>query len=141
MFEIGIISIIVLAGGYWVTLWLMRRHDDVLHGDFVHDEEGAVASALADRPFPSRLPFPPKPQVPAMPAGTRPSVTRPSVAKPSVIKPSVVRPSVIKPSVAKPVSAPAPPVRPPAPTLSERSDTLQTLLASIKRDLRDASQL
>ena len=40
MFEIGVISIVVLAVGYWVTLWLMGRHDDVLDGDFVHAEQG-----------------------------------------------------------------------------------------------------
>jgi hypothetical protein len=94
MLEIGIISIIVLAVGYWVTLWLMGRHDDVLHGDFVHAEQGADAPAFADQPFPARPPFP-----------------------------------------AQPLPAPAPA------TLSERSDTLQTLLASIKQDLKDASQL
>ena len=44
-----------------------------------------------------------------------------------------------KPAAAKPVPAPTLPAQPPA--LSERSDTLQTLLASIKRDLKDASQL
>jgi hypothetical protein len=38
MFEISIFSVIVLAIGYWVALWLMGRHDDVLHGDFVHVE-------------------------------------------------------------------------------------------------------
>jgi hypothetical protein len=38
MFEISILCVIVLAVGYWVTLWLMGRHDDVLHGDFVHAE-------------------------------------------------------------------------------------------------------
>jgi hypothetical protein len=38
MFEISILCVIVLAVGYWVALWLMGRHDDVLHGDFVHAE-------------------------------------------------------------------------------------------------------
>jgi hypothetical protein len=32
-----------LAVGYWVALWLMGRHDDVLHGDFVHVEQGPDA--------------------------------------------------------------------------------------------------
>ena len=39
MFEIGIFCIIVLAIGYWAALWLMGRHDDVLHGDFVQVEQ------------------------------------------------------------------------------------------------------
>jgi hypothetical protein len=34
MFEIGIFCVILLAVGYWVALWLMGRHDDVLHGPF-----------------------------------------------------------------------------------------------------------
>ena len=117
MFEVGIISIIVLAVGYWVTLWLMGRHDDVLHGDFVHAEQGADAPALADPPFPARPPFPAKPPT---------------------------RSAAVKPVATKPVSTRTLPVQPlsaPAPTLSERSDTLQTLLASIKQDLKDASQL
>src|SRR5271155_3453641 len=67
MIEIGIISIIVLAVGYWVTLWLMGRHDDVLHGDFVHSEPGAETAALPDEPFPDRPPFPAKPTFPVKP--------------------------------------------------------------------------
>jgi hypothetical protein len=125
MFEIGIISIIVLAVGYWVTLWLMGRHNDVLHGDFVHDEGGGVVAAPADQPLASQSPFPARPEFPAKPVVTEP---RPSAAKLSSAKPL--------PDLARPAQTPAP-----APALSERSDTLQTLLASIKRDLKDASQL
>ena len=51
MFEIGIFCVIVLAVGYWVVLWLMGRHDDVLHGDFVHVEAGPEAA-------PPNLPMP-----------------------------------------------------------------------------------
>ena len=39
MFEISILCVIGLAIGYWAALWLMGRHDDVLHGDFVHAEQ------------------------------------------------------------------------------------------------------
>jgi hypothetical protein len=126
MFEVGIISIIVLAVGYWVTLWLMGRHDDVLHGDFVHGEEGPEASALPDPPFPARPAFPP-----------RPAIKRP--------QPKPRKPAMVKPAAAKSAPTDALPPQPhpaPAPTaFSERSDTLQSLLASIKRDLKDASQL
>lgn len=38
MFEISIFFVIVLAIGYWMAVRLMRRHDDVLHGDFIHQE-------------------------------------------------------------------------------------------------------
>jgi hypothetical protein len=41
MFEISIFCVIVLAIGYWTALWLMGRHDDVLHGDFVEVEPGS----------------------------------------------------------------------------------------------------
>lgn len=122
MIEIGIISIIVLAVGYWVTLWLMGRRDDVLHGDFVHAEPGgAETAALSDQPFPARPPFPAKPMFPAKPT---------LAAKPGA------KAAIVKPIPAKPA-----PAQPPPAALSERSDTLQSLLASIKRDLKDASQL
>ena len=49
MFEFSILCVIALAIGYWVTLWLMGRHDDVLHGDFVHSES---------RPEPPPAPLP-----------------------------------------------------------------------------------
>jgi hypothetical protein len=74
MFEIGIFCIIALAMGYWTTLWLMGRREDVLHGDFVQAEQGAEA-------------------------------------------------------------APAPAAH------AASTDTLQSLLASIKQDLKDAAQI
>jgi len=81
MFEIGIFCVIVLAIGYWVALWLMGRHDDVLHGDFIHADEGPGAAPAAS------------------PASSLPQ-RRP-----------------------------------------DGSDALQSLLASIKRDLKDAAQI
>jgi hypothetical protein len=50
MFEIGILCVIVLAVGYWATLWLMGRHDDVLHGDFVEVEPGSDAASAPPPP-------------------------------------------------------------------------------------------
>ena len=35
MFEFIILGVIALAVGYWVTLFVMGRRDDVLHGHFV----------------------------------------------------------------------------------------------------------
>ncbi len=114
MFEIGVISIVVLAVGYWVTLWLMGRHDDVLHGDFVHAEQGPdSASVFPDQRFPVHPPFP---------------------AKPRVAKPSARQPASAE-------TLPAAKVPAPSPASPDSSDTLQALLASIKRDLKDASQL
>ena len=38
MFELIILCVIALAVGYWVTLFLMGRRDDVLHGHFVQTD-------------------------------------------------------------------------------------------------------
>ncbi len=126
MFEVGIISIIVLAVGYWVTLWLMGRRDDVLHGDFVHAEDAAEALARPDPSLSARPPFPPKPAIKRPKAGLAP-------ARPDMINPTAAKPAPTEARAEQLSPAPAP--------LSERSDTLQSLLASIKRDLKDASQL
>jgi hypothetical protein len=53
MFEIGIFCVILLAIGYWVALWLMGRHDDVLHGDFIHAEEGAEPASTSSTSLPA----------------------------------------------------------------------------------------
>jgi len=46
MFELGILSVILLAVGYWATLRMAGRRDDVLHGKFVQAEPGAAANAV-----------------------------------------------------------------------------------------------
>jgi hypothetical protein len=57
MFELGILGIILLAVGYWATLWTMGRREDVLHGKFVEVEPAAAAvepaPALQGAPRPS----------------------------------------------------------------------------------------
>jgi hypothetical protein len=59
MLEIGILVFLMLAVGYWATLWIMGRRDDVLHGQFVEFEgEDELAPALA---APSPIPTRPKP--------------------------------------------------------------------------------
>jgi len=45
MFELGILGVILLAVGYWATLWMAGRRDDVLHGKFVQVEAGAAVVA------------------------------------------------------------------------------------------------
>jgi hypothetical protein len=94
MFEIGIFCVILLAIGYWVALWLMGRHDDVLHGDFVHADQGADYTPASLPPLP-------------LPTTALPTTSLPPTS--------------------------SSPVRP--------SDSLQSLLAAIKRDLKDASQI
>ena len=94
MLEIGILVFVLLAVGYWATLWIMGRRDDVLHGQFVEFEgEDEFASAMATpSPVPTR-------------------------ARPA--------------PVSKPVAAePAP-----------NAEALQSLLASIKQELKNASQV
>jgi len=57
MFELGILGIILLAVGYWATLWTMGRREDVLHGKFVEVEPGAAAVA-EPAPVPQVAPRP-----------------------------------------------------------------------------------
>ena len=56
MLEIGILVFLLLAFGYWVTLWIMGRRDDVLHGQFVEFEQGET-SCRNDRDWPRLRPF------------------------------------------------------------------------------------
>ena len=46
MFELGIFCVILLAVGYWATMWTMGRRDDVLHGKFVQAEPQAEPAAV-----------------------------------------------------------------------------------------------
>jgi hypothetical protein len=58
MFEFVILCMIVLAVGYWATLWLMGRRNDVLHGDFVETEarpDVPSHPSLAAKPRAERL--------------------------------------------------------------------------------------
>jgi hypothetical protein len=73
MLEIGILVFLVLAFGYWATLWIMGRRNDVLHGQFVEFEgEDELAPAMAaPSPVPTRpkpAPQAPKPPISAEPA-------------------------------------------------------------------------
>ena len=93
MFEISIFCVIVLAIGYWVALWLMGRHDDVLHGDFVQTELGPEPAAT-----------------PSQPASSPPKSSQSKSSQPTPMRP-------------------------------DRAESLQSLLAAIKRDLKDAAQI
>ena len=55
MLEIGIFCVILLAAGYWATMFVMGRRDDVIHGKFVHSEEGDFAAPAMPTP-PPRFP-------------------------------------------------------------------------------------
>lgn len=58
MLEISVFCVILLAAGYWVAMFVMGRHDDVIHGNFVHSEEGGdfsrPAMPMPPPPFPKR---------------------------------------------------------------------------------------
>ncbi|WP_375781137.1 hypothetical protein ACE103_18120 [Bradyrhizobium sp. ma5] len=41
IFEAIVFGVILLAVGYWATMFVMGRRDDVLHGKFVEDEPAA----------------------------------------------------------------------------------------------------
>jgi hypothetical protein len=58
MFELSIFCVIALAIGYWATLFLMGRREDVLHGDFVEGKEQSepTATQLPTEQLPSARP-------------------------------------------------------------------------------------
>ncbi|MGW1423113.1 hypothetical protein ACWAT4_23700 [Bradyrhizobium manausense] len=56
MLEIGIFCVILLAAGYWMAMYVMGRHDDVIHGKFVHSEEQGEFAAPAMPTPPPRFP-------------------------------------------------------------------------------------
>jgi hypothetical protein len=72
MIEIGIFCVILLAAGYWATMFVMGRRDDVIHGKFVRAEEaGDFAPAAMPAPTP---PFPKRPVKAAKPVSVRPAI-------------------------------------------------------------------
>jgi hypothetical protein len=115
MFEIGVFLVILFALGYWATLFIMGRREDVLHGEFVEAEPEAAA-APAGRPMPvAETPF-----VPGI-------LTR--SALPPVPAPLA---SVAEPPPATVVRAPERPAN---------LEALQSLLVSIKQELKNAAQI
>jgi hypothetical protein len=69
MLEIGIFCVILLAAGYWATMFVMGRRDDVIHGKFVHSEDEGV---FTQAPMPAP-PFPKRPVKAAQPASVAPA--------------------------------------------------------------------
>jgi len=111
MFEIGVFCVILFALAYWATLFIMGRREDVLHGEFVE----------------------PEPQSASAPVGTPMSVPEPIFPPRPVIAP--------KPAPAA-ITAPAPPpVVASAPKKQANAEALQSLLVSIKQELKNAAQI
>ena len=77
MLEIGIFCVILLAAGYWATMFVMGRRDDVIHGKFVHSEDEGV---FMQPPMPARPPFPKRPAKAAQPAHVQPAKVQPDLA-------------------------------------------------------------
>jgi hypothetical protein len=122
MFEIGIFCVIVFAIGYWTTLFIMGRREDVLHGQFVEADAISDAAVVPVSPVPTR---------PREPLPIAPVASEVPAAEPIVVAPVVAE---IPPS--PPASAPAmPPQRPANP------ERLQLLLASLKQELKNAAQI
>ncbi|MFK4508125.1 hypothetical protein LPJ38_21980 [Bradyrhizobium daqingense] len=75
MLEISVFCVILLAAGYWVAMFAMGRHDDVIHGKFVRaEEEGDFARPSMPAPPP---PFPKRAKA-VQPAGQPPADVAPS---------------------------------------------------------------
>ena len=62
VFEAIVSGVILLALGYWATMFVMGRRDDVLHGKFVEQEEDAEPPARFISHVPRARPVPPAPQ-------------------------------------------------------------------------------
>jgi len=105
MFEIVVFCFILFAMGYWATLFIMGRREDVLHGEFVEPEPELAAGAA----MPASI-FPPRP----------------------VIAPRA------EPAA---VTAPTPPVVASRPEKPADTEALQSLLASLKQELKNAAQI
>jgi hypothetical protein len=111
MFEIAVFCVILFAVGYWATLFIVGRRDDVLHGEFVEAQpEPELAAAGA--------PTPPVPEF-------------------------VVQRARVPAAMTQSASAPAPAA--PAPAFAKmppaNTEALQSLLVSLKRELKNASQI
>jgi hypothetical protein len=52
IFELVVFGVILLAVGYWATMFVMGRRDDVLHGKFVEERPDIErARAMPTRPM------------------------------------------------------------------------------------------
>jgi len=135
MFEIGIFCVILFALGYWATLFIMGRREDVLHGEFVEGEPELIpVPETPPMPFPGVKPVPHPTVVTAEPAPFPVGAVE-TVAEEA---PVVAAP----PPKLEPVASAAPPAQRPfiamPPANTER---LQSLLMSIKQELKNASQI
>ncbi|MBI5131602.1 MAG: hypothetical protein HZA66_19365 [Rhodopseudomonas palustris] len=79
---------IALAAVYWMALWLMGRHEDVLYGSFVSSGPAGDEPPEPIRPIlPPELPRRPRAALPALPAPSVTSVSRPEQVRPPAPEP------------------------------------------------------
>ncbi|QOZ34885.1 hypothetical protein [Bradyrhizobium sp. CCBAU 53421] len=53
IFEAIVVGVILLAVGYWATMFVMGRRDDVLHGKFVEEQPAAEPVRFVPRVQPA----------------------------------------------------------------------------------------
>jgi len=121
MFQIGVFAFILFAVGYWATLFIMGRREDVLHGRFVETEPGLAPAGV---PVSLLQPFSPPPRKAA-------SVRR-AAPPPVVVEQAASEP----PPVPEPAASSAP-----ATATSPEAEAWESLLASIKLELKNAAQI
>jgi hypothetical protein len=123
MFEIGIFAFILFAMGYWATLFIMGRRDDVLHGQFVEVEPELIPAA-SGAPVAFLQPISPfvRKAAPVPPAAT--------AAVAPVVEQAAAEPPSSEPDTA---SAPA--------ATTPNADAWESLFASIKQELKNAAQI
>jgi hypothetical protein len=74
IFELILFGVILLAVGYWATMFAMGRRDDVLHGHFVQDESSVEPAGLVAAPARRMPPVPPRRPVAAAPQASKDSL-------------------------------------------------------------------
>jgi hypothetical protein len=132
MFEIGIFCVILFAIGYWATLFIMGRREDVLHGEFVEGERELIAVPQAPpMPFPGVKP------------ASRPTIVSDIEAASPVVASEIAEQvaPIIETPAPKPVAVAAPSPRPLIAMPAPNPERLQSLLLSIKQELKNASQI
>ncbi len=130
MFEIAIFCLILFAIIYWATLFIMGRREDVLHGEFV--QAGATTADAAPVPV---SPVPTRPRVLQSAVPVAKDVLAPEAAAPA---PIVATPAPIAKEILPPTPAPAPAL---SRLPSANPERLQSLLVSIKRELKNAAKI
>jgi hypothetical protein len=134
MLEVGILGVIALAAAYWMALWLVGRHEDVLYGSFVTPSAGIPGS---EPPAPEQHPLqqvarshpPEQPRRPrGAPSGALPDASAGRPETP-VLRTSALRPGLAAVQRSETAGRTGPP---------QQTELLVSLLETIKRDLGES---